>query len=74
MVNVLDSPYENGQAQTLVNFLRPLTLISQKMVIDDAFLTLRSKRQNIAIVVDDNGKNVGTVTIEDLIEEIAGKR
>ena len=42
------------------------------MIIDDAFLLLNSKREGMAIVIDENKEFVGVVTLEDILESVVG--
>lgn len=55
----------------LKKYLRKLPKIKSTMIIDDAFLYLLSKKEVMAEVVEE-GKFIGIVTIEDLIEEVIG--
>lgn len=73
IVNILDVLYNEGLSEDkLYNFVRPLLFISEDAVIDKVFFSMQLKKQSIAIVVNRDGKNIGMVTIKDLIEEIIG--
>ena len=54
-----------------VHIRKPINLKST-MIIDDAFLLLNSKREGMAIVVDDNKEFIGVVTLEDILESVVG--
>jgi len=41
--------------------------------INKLFLEFKKRRQHIAIVVDEHGRTVGLVTLEDILEEIVGE-
>ncbi len=41
--------------------------------IDELLLTLRKRKQHMAVVVDEHGAMQGIVTLEDLLEEIVGE-
>jgi CBS domain containing-hemolysin-like protein len=53
--------------------LREIIYVPETLPIADVWTTLKSKRQYIAIVLDEYGGTAGLVTIEDLIEEIFGE-
>lgn len=55
------------------DYLRPPLFISEKMPLDDIFPKLRRSRQPVALVNNDQGKVLGMVTTEDILEEIVGK-
>lgn len=70
-LNIKDLIIKNKKDFNLNNYLRKLPKINSTMIIDDAFLYLRSKHEVIAQVVENN-KTIGIVTIEDIIEEVVG--
>ena len=41
--------------------------------INKLFLEFKKRRQHLAMVVDEHGKTVGLVTLEDILEEIVGE-
>jgi len=58
----------------------PLNQIAQEPLftpankpIDELIVTLRSKHQHMAVVVDEHGAMLGVVTLEDLVEELVGE-
>jgi len=65
-VNMFDVFYEEGNWQKLV---RPITHVGESQKLYDVFTNLRTKRENMALVM--RGKNpLGIVTLEDIIREI----
>lgn len=65
----LDHP-EGFQWQTLI---RPGFFVRENKKIESLLKDFQEKKVHIAIVVDDHGKTIGLVTLEDLIEEIIGE-
>jgi CBS domain containing-hemolysin-like protein len=47
--------------------------ISKKAPIDDILKEMSNKKLHISIVVDDLGKTLGVVTVEDILEELVGE-
>ncbi len=70
-LNVKDLIIKNKKAFNLTDYLRQLPKIKSDMIIDDAFLYLRSKHEVMAQVIE-NKQLIGIVTIEDIIEEVIG--
>lgn len=65
----LDHP-EGFQWQSLI---RPGLFVRESKKINSLLKDFQEKRVHMAIVVDDHGKTIGLVTLEDLIEEIIGE-
>jgi len=63
----------SGVETDLTDLARPLTRVSEAILVDQVLRELRQKRQHLALVVDEFGTTVGLVTIEDIIEEIVGE-
>lgn len=53
--------------------LRPVTHVPEALPIAEVLTTLRSKREYMAIVLDEYGGTAGLITLEDLVEEIVGE-
>lgn len=47
--------------------------IKRKEPIDDMLRRMSSKKFHMSIVVDDSGKTLGLVTVEDILEELVGE-
>ena len=61
-----------GVETDLSDLARPLARVSESMLVDQV-LQLRSRRQHLALVVDEYGTTVGLITLEDILEEIVGE-
>lgn len=71
VLNIKDLLLHHEKGLDIKNYIRDIESLSYDMIIDDAFLYLNSEYEPIAKVVQD-GKWIGIVTIEDIIEEIIG--
>lgn len=70
-LNIKDLMIRNKKEFNLREYIRKLPKINSNMIIDDAFLFLRSNHAAIAQVVEKD-QVIGIVTIEDIIEEVVG--
>ena len=61
-----------GDAQILAAIRRPLLYVPASMRAIDLLLKMQSRRQHMALVVDEFGGTDGLVTLEDLLEPIVG--
>lgn len=68
-------PYLRQEASSLVlrDILREVTFVPESKRLNTMLQEFRSKRNHMAIVVDEYGGVAGLVTIEDAIEEIVGE-
>ena len=73
VVNIFDCLHEKDINRPVSDFIRPTIFIYEKESADKALLTLQLKRQHLAVVTNDANKNVGILSIEDLLEEIVGE-
>ncbi|HUC06827.1 MAG TPA: transporter associated domain-containing protein, partial [Solirubrobacterales bacterium] len=53
--------------------VRDAPIIPETKPLDDLLAELQRQRSSIAIVVDEYGRTVGVVTIEDILEEVVGE-
>ncbi|XBQ17236.1 MAG: hemolysin family protein [Oceanicaulis sp.] len=61
-----------GEAKILPAIRRPLLYVPPSMRALDLLLKMQSRRQHMALVVDEFGGTDGLVTLEDLLEPIVG--
>ena len=64
----------NGTWSTTVagTISRPIMVTPEHHGLEDLLLEMRTRRQHIALVVDEHGMVLGLVTLEDVIEELIG--
>lgn len=60
------------RAKTVTDLMRLPFYIPEEMAVDDLLITMKEKREAIAIVVDEYGGATGLLTLEDMIEEVVG--
>ena len=65
--------YRKNPKVRLRNMLTPPYFVREDAKIDELLSEMRQKKNHIAIVVDENKKAVGLVTIEDFLEELVGE-
>lgn len=53
--------------------LRPITIVKAGRKIYPILKELQKKKMNIAVVVDNNAKVIGLISIEDILEELVGE-
>ena len=63
---------ENSEDFSIDDFIREIHYVPESMPCGDLFEELTSKKQHIAVVVDEYGGTAGIVTMEDLVEAIMG--
>ena len=63
---------QREQPKTLTELLRPAYFVPESVHADQLFKDMQSRKQHLAIVVDEYGGTAGVVTIEDLLEQIVG--
>lgn len=67
-----NGPDSWGDMRILPSIRRPLLYVPASMRALDLLLKMQSRRQHMALVVDEFGGTDGLVTLEDLIEPIVG--
>ncbi len=73
IINLFDFLSANSTRPDIRGFIRKAAYFDSNMPIDDVLLKLQQSKQNMGIVIDQNKKAVGIVTIKDLVEEIVGE-
>jgi len=53
--------------------LRPILIVKAGRKINSILKELQQKKMNISVVVDDDRKVIGLVSIEDILEELVGE-
>lgn len=71
----ITSSHPEGKIEEMpvVEFVRLPHFIFEDMNGLDAFLELQRRKVSLALVVDEFGRTVGLVTLEDLLEEVVGE-
>ncbi len=59
--------------KTVSEIIRPIMIVRTTRKIASIFKELQKKKMQIAVVVDDNNKIAGILSIEDILEEIVGE-
>ena len=62
-----------GREIVLKNILRPAILVPETLTIDKLIHEFKTKRAQMALVIDEFGGVSGLVTLEDILEEIVGE-
>lgn len=64
---------KGGKNSNITAFTYEFQIFNTKTTIHNVFYDLKNKRQKMGIIVDDNDKFVGIITIEDILESIVGQ-
>lgn len=72
ILNLTHNGQENLQKKLKELHFNPPIIVPKTKPINKLFEALKHARKHIAIVVDERGKTLGLVTMEDIIEEIVG--
>lgn len=75
VINVYDILFSTRQEEkpALRSYMQSPFFINEKDRIDRVLPELRKKKKPMAIVINKEGKSIGLITIEDLLEEIVGE-
>jgi putative hemolysin len=73
ITEILAPAHPLGRAATVGDVAGPVTVLPGTKNVLDAMQEMRSAGQYLAVVVDEYGGTDGSVTIEDLVEEIVGE-
>ena len=64
---------EQGPGAPIEPAVKDALIVPETKPLDDLLADLQRQRTSMAVVVDEYGRTVGIVTIEDIIEEIVGE-
>jgi len=70
MIRALSNPREQ---RTIRSLTREVLLVPENLPVEELLARFRTRRQQIAIVLDEFGGTAGLVTLEDIIEELVGE-
>lgn len=62
-----------GEDATIAKAVRDAYVVPETKPLDDLLADLQRERMSMAIVVDEYGRTVGIVTVEDIVEEVVGE-
>lgn len=62
-----------GEDATIGKAVRDAYVVPETKPLDDLLADLQRERMSMAIVVDEYGRTVGIVTVEDIVEEVVGE-
>ena len=65
--------WRNRELVILEDLLHQSLVVSPKKRVSELLREFQAKRIQIAIIKDNNGRTLGLVTLEDLLEEIVGE-
>ncbi|WP_406207388.1 hemolysin family protein [Kitasatospora sp. NBC_01560] len=64
---------EDRSAPVPARFWRPVTVLRGTLPLDDALGAMRRAACHLAAVIDQDGRTLGMVTLEDVVEELVGE-
>lgn len=62
-----------SEEATIAKAVKPAFIVPETKPLDDLLADLQRERMSMAIVVDEYGRTVGIVTVEDIVEEVVGE-
>jgi CBS domain containing-hemolysin-like protein len=70
--DLLTVPAEGHERPLPLRIIRRMLVVPRDRSLEDLLLSMRRARIHFAVVVDDERRTVGVVTLEDLLEELVG--
>jgi CBS domain containing-hemolysin-like protein len=64
---------EKGPHAPIADIVHDALIVPETKPLDDLLADLQRQRTSLAVVVDEYGRVVGVVTVEDIIEEVVGE-
>jgi CBS domain containing-hemolysin-like protein len=62
-----------GPDASIESLIREALIVPETRPLDDLLHDLQAQRTSLAVVVDEYGRTVGIVTVEDILEEVVGE-
>ncbi|HTR74966.1 MAG TPA: hemolysin family protein [Solirubrobacterales bacterium] len=63
----------DGPEATIGSVIRDALIVPETRPLDDLLHDLQGQRTSLSVVVDEYGRTVGIVTVEDILEEVVGE-
>jgi CBS domain containing-hemolysin-like protein len=63
----------DGPSASIESIMHDAPIVPETKPLDDLLADLQRRRSSMAVVVDEYGRVVGIVTIEDIVEEVVGE-
>jgi len=73
MVHIKDAFGLKDKSTKINIIMRDVLIINPKMKADDVFRKMKGYKTHLAVLKDKNGKTIGLISMEDLVEEIFGE-
>jgi magnesium and cobalt exporter, CNNM family len=73
VVTAMDLLRHGATARDVRSLMRPASYVPETKRIDDLLRDMQKARVQLAVVVDEYGAAVGTVTVEDIVEQVVGE-
>ena len=70
--DLLTVPADARQQPIPLRLVRRMVVVTPGTLLDDALLSMQRARLHLGVVVDDGGRTLGLVTLEDVIEALVG--
>ena len=64
---------ERGARRQIEPAVRDALIVPETKPLDDLLTELQRQRSSMGVVVDEYGRTVGIVTVEDILEEVVGE-
>jgi CBS domain containing-hemolysin-like protein len=64
---------QDGAGSSIESLVHDALIVPETKPLDDLLADLQRQRTSMAVVVDEYGRVVGVVTVEDIIEEVVGE-
>lgn len=64
---------QHGSDAQIHSLVRDVPIVPETKSLDDVLTDLQRLRSSLAVVVDEYGRVVGLVTVEDIVEEVVGE-